>query len=245
MAEKPREVTTPSTNERPRPERRPHNPPRQTTPPQIERRTAIAEHSTTISRSPTYATATRARNGVPKVMLYGDSHLNRIKGKELKRCVPGCLPIVRSFSGATAKHLRHYVQPTIEEERPEFVLLHVGTNNITKRAHQKSPMELAAEIVGIADHCRQEGAKTVFISSVLTLQRPWQVRMVNQVNFYLKSLCEEKNHVFIDNDNIDSAKLWEDGIHLIDHGRDMLGTNFIRAFRSFIPSCSYPVAWHA
>ena len=60
------------------------------------------------------------------------------KGAEIKRCVPNCLPIVRSFSGATAKHLRHYVEPTLEEERPDYVIIHVGTNNITKRKYQKN-----------------------------------------------------------------------------------------------------------
>ena len=177
-----------------------------------------------------------------KVILYGDSHLNRIKGAEIKRCVPNCLPIVRSFSGATAKHLRHYVQPTLEEERPDYVIVHIGTNNITKRQHQKKPEELAREIVSIANHCRQEGAKKVFVSSILTLQRTWQVKMVQEVNFYLRLFCLENDHAFIDNDFIDQRMLWQDGIHLIDQGRDMLGTHFVNALRSVIrPPFA---AWH-
>ena len=69
----------------------------------------------------------------------------------------------------------------------------------------------------------------------MVLQRPWQVRMVREVNFYLSLLCQEHDHIFIDNDRIGEAMLWEDGIHLIDEGRNMLGTHFVHALRSFIP----------
>ena len=36
----------------------------------------------------------------------------------------------RSFSGANSKQLNHYIIPTLVDDKPDVVLLHVGTNDI-------------------------------------------------------------------------------------------------------------------
>ena len=39
-------------------------------------------------------------------------------------------PFFRSFSGANAKQLRHYIIPTLIDDKPDAITIHVGTNEM-------------------------------------------------------------------------------------------------------------------
>ena len=39
---------------------------------------------------------------------------------------------MRSFSGATARQIDHYVIPTLAAEKPDCVIIHVGSNEATR-----------------------------------------------------------------------------------------------------------------
>ena len=45
---------------------------------------------------------------------------------------------VKSFPSAMIRSMKHYIQPTLEENQPDKILLHVGTNKTT----QKEQLEL-------------------------------------------------------------------------------------------------------
>ena len=169
--------------------------------------------------------SSKVKNG-RKVILYGDSHLNRISGREMKKFTPNTLPIVRAFPGATAEHLLHYVQPTLIEERPDSVVIHIGTNNVTKRK-MTSPADLARKIVDIGEYCRVTGVSDIFISSVLITDNFRHRKLIREVNNILRALCAERNFTFIDNDFITEEYLFLDGIHLINEGRNILANNII------------------
>ena len=50
---------------------------------------------------------------------------------------------VKSFPGVTIRSMKHYIQPTSEENQPDKISLHVGTNGLSpaknaKKSRQKS-----------------------------------------------------------------------------------------------------------
>ena len=73
--------------------------------------------------------ASISKNG-HKILVAGDSHIKRIRridfNKELrKRKAYFC-----SFSGATSKQLDHYTIPSLVDDKPDAVIIHVGNNDI-------------------------------------------------------------------------------------------------------------------
>ena len=44
--------------------------------------------------------------------------------------------IKREYPGATTSQLMYYVKPTLIEESPNVAIIHVGTNNLTKKCNQ-------------------------------------------------------------------------------------------------------------
>ena len=162
-------------------------PERNCLPPTMKKRPArVPERShlspVTVPGNSSYASI--SRNG-PKILCYGDSHFNRIKAREIRRCVPHTLPMVRPFTGATTKHMHHHVLPTLEDESPDAVLIHAGTNNITKELGYTAE-QIAFEACEIGERCRQMGVNKIFISSVLTLRNSWWREIVRETNIILK-----------------------------------------------------------
>ena len=66
-----------------------------------------------------------------KMFVVGDSNAKRIKVLTLIKnyAVVKAFFVFRSFSGANSKQLDYYIVPNLEDDKPDFVLLHVGTNN--------------------------------------------------------------------------------------------------------------------
>ena len=50
---------------------------------------------------------------------------------------------------------------------------------------------------------------------------------MSQINEILKHLCSRNNFIFVEHKNICFNDLWVDGIHLLNSGKGMLGSNFI------------------
>ena len=69
---------------------------------------------------------------------------------------------VLSFSGASSKQMMNYVKPMIEE-KPEFIILHNGTNDLRSNA---DPEEIANNIVDVAVSCK-ENSSEVIVSTIL------------------------------------------------------------------------------
>ena len=74
---------------------------------------------------------------------------------EFSELVNNGYAIKRSFPGATASQLKYYALPTLFEEMSDTVILHVGTNNITKKNQTED--ETVKEIIEIVQICRQWG----------------------------------------------------------------------------------------
>ena len=103
-----------------------------------------------------------------KITIFGDSILQRMKGKEISKELKHGPAYVRSFPGANCNEMSHYVIPHLTERTPDAVVLHVGTNDVRTRRGQreKSNEQIANEIIAIGRTCKSFGVNDVFISSI-------------------------------------------------------------------------------
>ena len=120
---------------------------------------------------------------------------------------------LRSFPGATLKHLKYYVVPSLIDETPNRIVLHGGCNNVNNK--NSTPEKIANEIGDMGILCRDYGINDIFISMMICRRSKFLNDKVKHVHFLLKLICEENGYFFIDKNNIDVRDLWKDGIHLL------------------------------
>ena len=75
-------------------------------------------------------------------------------------------------------------------------------------------------------HC-----KNIYISAILPSKRT-NINIYD-INKKLRDLCMKHNFEFIDHEQIASRFLWNDGIHLLDTGKSILGENFANRVKNF------------
>ena len=82
------------------------------------------------------------------IYILGDSMVKHIKGWKLKKSIDQNHNVyVRSFSGAKVKCMKNYVEPSICKKNPDYVLFHVGTNEL----NSELPSErIAKSIIDVA-----------------------------------------------------------------------------------------------
>ena len=64
-----------------------------------------------------------------KIVVFGDSHMRRIDRRKLIGSVKPKTQ-VKFFNGVKSEQLEYYVIPTIKEQNPDVVIIHVGSNNV-------------------------------------------------------------------------------------------------------------------
>ena len=139
-----------------------------------------------------------------------------------------------AHSGATAAHLRHYVDVSLEK-KPSVMIIHGGTNDIKGRnANSRTPEQIAGDLIATAVRAREHGVQNVAISGVL-ITRDQQANMRgNGINTLLKEYCRAYNFGFIDNSNIQITHLKQgDAVHLAPNGHGKLVKNWSQYLNNF------------
>ena len=127
---------------------------------------------------------------------------------------------------ATAKRLGQHVLLILKEDKPDSVLLHIGTNDVNHHnLYAVSTEKLASDIIEIDRTCKAFNVKEVFISSVLCRNEVILSSQINRTNELLNKLCKENDFNYISNSNITPSHLSKNGIHLNDIGTFKLGDN--------------------
>ena len=160
-----------------------------------------------------------------KIAVYGDSLVKRIKTHEFNKYVKG-KAFIKSFPGAKCIELNHYIDLSLKSERPDCVVIHVGTNEIK---HQKDNGTIANEILDIARKCRMNGVNHIFVSGIVSRSGFEATRKLKDINDRVRDLCIKEKFHYICNNSITKEYLWTDGIHLLDEGTNLLANNFINA----------------
>ena len=97
--------------------------------------------------------ASISKNG-RKTLVVGDSHVKRIRRIDFNKELRNGKVYFRSFSGATSKQLDHYIIPSLVDDKPDAVIIHVGTNNILYNADYE---DIAWNIIKIGSNCKSHG----------------------------------------------------------------------------------------
>ena len=141
----------------------------------------------------------------------------------------------KAFPGATANHMLHYITPTLIDDQPDTVVIHVGINNLLKRNRnfeENDLIRLADEIIQIGLLCKESNVRNILISG-LTYTTKVNIKLIRKVNELLKLNCENNNFYYIDNENITKYHLWKDGIHLNNTGTINIANNFLESLNIF------------
>ena len=135
--------------------------------------------------------------------------------------------------------MNHHILPTLHEDHPDIVLLHIGSNDINnKTKDRKNNEKLTGDIINIGQSCIDLGVKELVISSTLPKNNIALTRLIRQVNDSLREQCVLNGFGFISNDKISRTYLWKDGIHLDDLGTNILAGNLVDFLNRFILSKS-------
>ena len=99
-----------------------------------------------------------------KILMIGDSHIRRVKRDKLLNSFDNAKYFVRYFSGAKTENLHYHIIPLLLKEKPDTVVIHVSSNNITHRIFEGfNADKLEDEITDIGKMCRQYGVKRCYI----------------------------------------------------------------------------------
>lgn len=161
------------------------------------------------------------------VTVFSDSIAKGIRRHEFNKYLHRHSAKFYAFPGIAASRLGYHMKPYLEEEPPDVALIHVGANNITSSNQEQTTYEIAHEIMQLGDLCKRNGVNKVLISGITTRRSISLRRRAVEVNSILKESCEERGFTFIDNGNISSSDLWDDGLHLAESGKAILANNFI------------------
>ena len=103
-----------------------------------------------------------------KSYIIGDSHLNRIRKDKFKESLPNARAYVKSFSGANTNQIDFYIVPVLVEEKPNNVVIQIGSNDIKTFSYNNVNVEgLAYRIISIGLKCKSYGVNNIAVSSIL------------------------------------------------------------------------------
>ena len=100
------------------------------------------------------------------------------------------------YPGATPKMLEHYCVKSLTDEKPDIVIINIGTNRIGI----DNPFEISMDLANIVIICKDHGNNTVFVSSITC--RPEIPRLVEDLNNILRARQTTFDYEVIYNDNI-------------------------------------------
>ena len=112
----------------------------------------------------------------------------------------------------------HNIDPTLEEQNFEAVIIHVGINHILYDNSSPQINLLLQNIKGIGKKCKNYKVKYVFLSS-LTFNTRISQKLLNEVNKMIEKICLENGYHYIENGIVYENDLFKNGLHLQNSGK--------------------------
>ena len=167
-----------------------------------------------------------------KVCIYSDSIVKRMDMIDFNDMCNYNSSLKRPFPGCTAPQLTHFVKPSLQEDKPDIAIIHVGTNNLTGKT--QTEVEIFNEIMDVVNTCRNCDVTKIYVSALVC--RPLHQEKIDGINRLLSQNAEKFDYCYIDNNNIKPFLLWRDGVHLKVNGIRILAKNFIDMVNSILNS---------
>ena len=166
-----------------------------------------------------------------KSYIVGDSDLNRICKNKFKEITANARVYVKCFSGANTNQLDYYVVPVLLYEKPDNVIIYIGSNEITKFNYNNvDAEELSNEFINNELKCRTNGLSNAAVSFILKRNSFNMNQVIYQLNRILKRFFSINDFFYLCNDEINENYLWKDGLDLIYEGSSLLLNNVINYF---------------
>ena len=130
------------------------------------------------------------------------------------------------FSGARTEDINQYITP-IMKKQPDYLILHVGTNDATTN----TPKKIADDLLILKSNISKQLPSYRIVLSKSIIQHDdgkanLTIRSVNKQLSALQSECTE-------NDNISSQHLGRKGLHRNPKGKGRPALNFLKQIRKF------------
>ena len=137
----------------------------------------------------------KASTNQKKTLNVGDSIVKNTEGWRLNKRMKFSVA-VKSIPGATTKGVKHHIKGCLEDNSPDSIMLHVGTNNLKNKESAES---IANDIMDVAIFIRNEQT-SVFVSCLSVRNDRLNDRGKN-MNSLLKRRCDEEKICFVYNMN--------------------------------------------
>ena len=143
---------------------------------------------------------------------------------------------IYKYPGATADMVKHYIQYTLEHEKPHQTIICAGTNDILYERELANPATIANRIADIARACKLQGVEYVNICSLMPMCSYRYRDIFIAVNTILKTICQEEGFIYIAHNNMYSrADLHWDRLHLNINGTNKYIGNLLSHMESYNP----------
>ena len=212
-----------------------------TTPPQERASAASARERTSTAPAQQRPGITQPNNephrtpSTPSVLIIGDSMIKNVTSYQIRGSIRdrnrNWRPKinVKPFLGAQTRTMPRYCEALLHEiDKPDIVIVHVGTNDIRAGT---SIADMKEDFTNLHNYLREQGM--VMIVSLLTCRSDDCKDSVGPVNHMLIELCDELGIGYSGNENINSDHLNQSGYHLHRGGSDTLASNLSHTIYQF------------
>ena len=131
------------------------------------------------------------------------------------------------FSGARIEDINQYIIPIIKKQ-PDYLILHVGTNDATTNTSENILDDLLIIKSNISKQLATS-CRIVLSKPIIRHDNGKANLTIRNVNKHLSALQSE----CIENDNISSQHLGGKGLHLTPKGKVRLALNSMKQIRKF------------
>ena len=135
---------------------------------------------------------------------------------------------VRIYLGAKLKCMKDYVKPSIREKNPDYIILHVRTNELNSDLPSEG---IARLIIDVAESTPLDN-RIVSISDIAPRNDNFNIKAI-KVNKELLKMCDKEKLLFLSHSNINQkTHLDKSKLHLNRNGYERLGKNFVNFIRN-------------
>ncbi|CAB4016912.1 Zinc finger MYM-type 1, partial [Paramuricea clavata] len=132
---------------------------------------------------------------------------------------------LKCFPGSTVGDMSDYVKPILRR-KPDNIILHVGTNDTSKR----KATEIMNDIDRLCQEIKEAAPDVEIVLSELTKREDNEKakQTVNEVNKLLENYCTATNLSLITHNNITNTSLNRSHLHLNRYGSSIFARNIIK-----------------
>ena len=156
-----------------------------------------------------------------KVIVVGDSITKFLRSDELPTSESSVT--VMKHPGCSTEDMTDYIKP-IARKKPDTILLHVGTNDLTKGINTMKNVRKCVEAIRELDN--SENIQIGFSSIMHRSDKDFS-KEISELNVKLKKYCLGRGFIYIDNDNVNESCLNNSKLHLNKKGTNLFSKNIL------------------